>query len=80
MMATQLGRRDKEGARDRDLLVKSAHRGIERLDAHTNCFAPSGDLHLAQIPFGIESRQPIDAMHGSGDHPVLHEFTQRLCR
>ena len=40
-------RRNQERARRRNLLVQSAHGGVERLDAHPQSFVPGGEVHVA---------------------------------
>ncbi len=58
------------------MLEESAHDDVERLDAHTQRFAPRGEVHRAYVTLVVESAQPVDALHGTGGG----EFVKQVCK
>ena len=71
VLSAKLRGRDQERTRRRDLLVQSAHRGVQRLDAHPQSFMPSRQIHVAEVAFVVERGQPVHSLDRTRRQPLL---------
>ena len=71
MLASKSRCRNQETARRCDLFVESAHAGVQELDAHADCIAPAVDVHLAEVAFGVDRGQPVNAVDWAGSDPPI---------
>ena len=70
--------RNEERARGRNLVVQGPHGGIERLDAHTDGFAPGCRVQFGNAPFDIQCGQPIDSVYWPSGDPILQAIRQGI--
>ena len=71
---------DEEGAGRAERAVERAGRGVEVLDADAERLAERREVEAAQVPLGVERREPEEACHGAARGPLGQALGERLGR